>query len=259
MKRVKYEKNPIYEAILQIKYPPILAINAKDPVEFQERIRKEFPNYHLEISNEQELTLSSVGDNTIPSISQKRQTKNYMFISKDGNHKINLTQDFISISTRKYNLWEDLFGLFVPVLAAFIDIYSPSFFSRIGLRYTDVFSREKLNLTEYNWKELINPPYSGAYEITSEEKVINNVSDFIWYLDDGKSVIRVRTGLAKINPNESNVFVIDSDFSHSGSIDVEHYESISNYLHNEAGKFISTTMSSVLMEAMNPEEIGEYE
>ena len=55
------------------------------------------------------------------------------------------------------------------------------------------------------------------------------------------------------------MFVIDSDFSHSGSIEVEQYESITNYLHNEAGKFISTTMSSVLMEAMNPEEIGEYE
>ena len=57
MERVRYDINPIYEVILQLRFPPILAINAKDPVEFQESIRKQFPIYQLQISNQQELTL----------------------------------------------------------------------------------------------------------------------------------------------------------------------------------------------------------
>ena len=259
MKRVKYEKNPIYEAILQIKYPPILAINAKDPVEFQESIRKQFPIYQLQISNQQELTLTPVGNNTIPAITQKVQTKNHIFVDRGGNNKIVLSQESISISTMDYTVWEDLIALFNPVLKSFEDIYSPSFYSRIGLRYTDVFSKEKLGLTQKPWKELINSPYSGAFSLTSEENVINNISDYSWKLNDNKSIVRVRTGLAKTDNSSSISFVIDSDFSRTENIEVVDFESVVNYLHNEAGKFISQTISQELKEAMKPEVIGEYE
>lgn len=259
MERVRYEKNPIYEVILQLRFPPILAINAKDPVDFQESIRKQFPIYQLQISNQQELTLTPVGNNTIPSITQKVQIKNHIFVDRDGKNKIVLSQESISISTREYTVWEDLIELFKPVLKSFEDIYSPSFFSRIGLRYTDVFSKEELELTQKSWKELINSPYSGAFKLTAEENVINNISDYSWKLSDKKSIVRVRTGLAKTDNNSSNSFVIDSDFSLSENVEVVDFESIVSYLHNEAGKFISQTISRELKEAMKPEVIGEYE
>lgn len=259
MERVRYEKNPIYEAILQIQFPPILSINANEPVSFQEKIRSPFPIYQLEINNQQEITLSPVGNTTIPSIKQKRQIKNHNFISKDGSHKINLTQDFISISTKNYTVWEDLIDLFRPVLDSFVEIYSPSFYSRIGLRYTDVFSKEYLGLKDSKWRDLIKPPYSGVFSLASEESVINSTSDYIWFLNDNKSNVRVRTGLARAIPNEEPRFVIDSDFSRSGNIETDQFSDIVSYLHNEAGKFISTAISDELKAAMKPEVIGQYE
>ena len=44
-KRVRYEKSPLVEVIFQLRFPTILSINAVQPVEFQELIRKEFPFY----------------------------------------------------------------------------------------------------------------------------------------------------------------------------------------------------------------------
>ena len=47
-------------------------------------------------------------------------------------------------------------------LAEFIRIYKPAYFERVGLRYVNIISREKLSLRDSAWKELIAPAYLGA-------------------------------------------------------------------------------------------------
>ena len=76
-KRVIYQKNPLVEVILQIKFPTILSINAKDPVDFQDAIRQEYPIYQLAIENEQEITLSASNEGMLPSVIQRKQQKNH--------------------------------------------------------------------------------------------------------------------------------------------------------------------------------------
>src|SRR5688500_6344305 len=41
--RVFYEKAPLVEVISQLRYPPILAIQGRPPIDFQERVRATFP------------------------------------------------------------------------------------------------------------------------------------------------------------------------------------------------------------------------
>lgn len=41
--RVIYENNPLIEVIIQYRFPKILALNSKDPIEFQDRIKDEYP------------------------------------------------------------------------------------------------------------------------------------------------------------------------------------------------------------------------
>ena len=45
VKRIIYKKNPLDKVICQLRFPTILKIEKEIPAEFQERIRKEFPNY----------------------------------------------------------------------------------------------------------------------------------------------------------------------------------------------------------------------
>ncbi|HQU44113.1 MAG TPA: TIGR04255 family protein, partial [Pirellulales bacterium] len=43
--RVIYGKNPLEVVICQLRFPPILRIGAELPAEFQERIRKDYPEF----------------------------------------------------------------------------------------------------------------------------------------------------------------------------------------------------------------------
>jgi uncharacterized protein (TIGR04255 family) len=46
-------------------------------------------------------------------------------------------------------------GLFEHVLTAFIETYNPPFFTRVGLRYIDIFNRSILGLKDVGWDRLI--------------------------------------------------------------------------------------------------------
>lgn len=254
-KRIVYGKNPLVEVILQIKFPTILAINAKEPVEFQEAIRQEYPIYQLTVENEQEINLSVNGDGFLPSIIQKQQHKNHNFISADGMYKINLTSGFISIATLNYTRWEDMVAHFETPFKRFLEIYAPPFFERIGLRYIDAFSRNKLDLQEKSWCDLIQPTWLGGLSSVDEKKVVTSGLDIEYMLDDGVSRAKVHTGLGNVNNDPEQVFIIDSDFIHIGTVKLDAFDHIVNYLHEHSGKFIRTAITDTLHEAMLPGDL----
>lgn len=255
MERVIYKKDPLVEVIIQIRFPKILALNTTDPVAFQEAIKQEYPNYQLTIENQQELSLAVDKGNTIPSIIQKQQTRNHNFISADGTYKINLTSSFISISTLNYTRWEEMLSRFEIPLAQFVRIYQPPFYERVGLRYIDAFSRDKLSLTDTPWNELIAPFWLGAYSVAAETRVINSGIDAEYYLDDGESRAKIHAGIGNINNNLEKVFVFDSDFINIGTISPERYSAILEYLHTNAKVFIRSAITDKLHEAMDPEPV----
>ena len=49
--RVRYLKPQLMEVICQLRFPTILSIGAKDPVDFQEKIRAKFPRYIRKTEN----------------------------------------------------------------------------------------------------------------------------------------------------------------------------------------------------------------
>ena len=126
--RVIYENNPLIEVIIQYRFPKILALNSKDPIEFQDRIKDEYPIYQLALENQQEISFAINQNNVaapIPSIIQKQPVRNHTFISSDGTYRINLTNEFISISTLSYRRWEEMIAHLKTPLAAFEEIYKP--------------------------------------------------------------------------------------------------------------------------------------
>lgn len=256
-KRVIYQKNPLIEVILQIKFPTILAINAKEPVDFQDAIRQEYPIYQLALESEQEISIPIGGDFLIPSIVQKQQNKNHSFISEDGQYKINLASGFLSLSTLKYTRWEDFLKHFETPFKKFIEIYSPPFFERIGLRYIDSFSRTQLNLNDKSWKDLIQPTWLGAISFLQEDNVITSGVDAEYLLDDKISRARIHAGLGNVNNNPEQVFIIDSDFMHINNIKTIDFSNIVDYLHGNAGKFIRSAITDVLHNAMLPGDLNE--
>lgn len=255
MKRVIYKKNPLVEVIIQLRFPSILSINANEPAEFQEAIRQKFPIYQVGIEQEQEISIVAKEDAFFPSIRQQNKQKNHMFITADGQYKINLTSSFISISTLNYTRWEVMMEHFEDVVNSFFDIYKPSFFERIGLRYIDAFSKEKLEIKEKSWKDLIKTTWIGPLAALPEESMIVNNVDVEYILDDSVSRAKIHTGLGTINNDSENVFIIDSDFIKISTIEISEYKDVLDYLHSKSGEFLRNAITDTLHNAMEPEVI----
>lgn len=256
MGRVIYQKNPIIETILQIRFPKILDLNNNDPVTFQEEINSIYPKYQLTLEQHQEISLQSENELTTPSIVKGQVIKNHAFISRDGVYKINLTSEFISISTCAYTQWEDLLDMFDTPFSAFIKIYKPLFFERIGLRYIDAFSREKLSLVGTSWDELIQPAWLGAYAIEKDEKKVKNSGlDVEYLLDNNESRVKIHAGIGRLNESLENVFVFDVDLIHISTIEVKETAEIENYLHENGKRLLDSFITEKLHDAMKPREI----
>lgn len=253
MKRVIYQKNPIVEAIIQIRFPKILALNSEDPIAFQEEIKHDFPIYQLGLETQQEISIKA--PNTLPSIIQKEPIKNHCFISSNGEYKINLTSSFISISTIKYTRWEDMMDKLKKPLDAFLNIYQPPFASRIGLRYIDVFSRSKLNLEGTPWSSLIASPLSGAFINHCESSLISSSIDYESLLDDSVSRSKIHAGLGNLDGSAEKVFVIDGDFVRTSPTPITELSNVLNYLHTKEKEFIHNSITETLHLAMKPETV----
>ena len=140
--RTHYQNAPVHEVICQLRFPTILSINTTEPADFQEEIRADFPQY----ARRQEVAAPRVsglgGPN--PKLEQQPPISNYNFLSADGRWKINLTKDFIALSTLSYPGWEEFARHLDKPLAAFIRLYQPAYFQRVGLRYMNISRPSRL-------------------------------------------------------------------------------------------------------------------
>ena len=148
--RCVYRNNQLANVICQLRFPEILSIQANIPADFQEAIRHIFPKY-------------AVRPEALPG--KNPPANNYQFVTADGMWRINLTSKFISLSCGKYTCWEDFANMLDKPLAAFIQIYKPAYFERVGLRYVNFISRERLNLSDVPFRELMEASYLGTAEL----------------------------------------------------------------------------------------------
>ena len=128
-----YRRNQLIEVICQLRFPEILKIEAHEPADFQDAIRQAYPQYGKKL---EPLPPKNVGGKMV----EQGTVNNYQFISADGAWKVSLTKGFIALSTTRYTRWEDFAKRLDVVLAAFIETYQPSYFSRVGLRYMNALN-----------------------------------------------------------------------------------------------------------------------
>ena len=104
--RVIYDKNPLDKVICQLRFAPILKINAEIPATYQDKIRSHYPSYsesNRVIVEAPEGQKGAIPPEVLSMIMQNAQTnKNYQFSSEDNNWKVNLTYNFISLAASDY-------------------------------------------------------------------------------------------------------------------------------------------------------------
>jgi uncharacterized protein (TIGR04255 family) len=254
--RQHYSNAPIHEVICQLRFPTILTINNVEPADFQEAVRETFPQYARRQDNPAP-RLSGVGGPNMQ-VEQAAPVTNYHFISADGAWKLNLTKDFISLSTLHYPGWEEFASYLDKPLAAFIQLYKPAYFQRVGLRYVNLFSRAKLGLEGTAWSELFTPAYLGALAEPDlrEDNCVNYGTDLLLKLDSS-SAAKIHAGLGRLQNNAPNApqdpeikFVFDMDLSMGGSTPCTLAAAALETLHGHGGRIFEGAVTDRMREAM---------
>lgn len=257
--RVIYANNPLVEVVCQLRFPPILRIDAELPAAFQDLIRNEYPHFkesrvtELRVDLPPEVVQLSGG--AIPPTLRAGKVA-YDFISADKQWKVGLTRDFIALSTEKYERWEDFKQHLAAPLAAFIKVYAPQPFLRVGLRYRDVIRRSRLGLSHVPWAELLQPHVAGELAAPGvAEHIIGVAKQIHFRLPDSEGEAVMQHGFVEHPDEEEICYLSDIDFSTSTPTEVNDVIPKLDAFNQEARRFFHWFITDRLDRALGPQSI----
>jgi uncharacterized protein (TIGR04255 family) len=255
--RAVYRVNPLVEVVCQLRFPALLRIDVEPPAAFQERIRAEYPVLRDKTSEmlglPPDLPLLVASLLRSPGSGQKPQAA-YDFVSTDGEWTVSLTRDFLALATRSYRRWEEFKRHLEGPLNALLDIYAPSWFSRVGLRYQDLIKRSALNLADRPWPELLKQPITGLLSAPDLRATVEQtLTQSVIQIPDGLGYVNLRHGLVQTTKNTEVCYLIDNDFfTDKQTRPADVYNKL-DYFNQQSGRLFRWCITGVLHAAMDPE------
>ncbi len=253
--RCHYGRQQLGEVICQFRFPEILTIETDLPARFQEAIRQELPVYSVRKESAPPTMTNQGGRLTIQT---PKQTNNYQFASADNAWRVNLTSKFISLACSNYTCWEDFAAMLDKPLAAFIQLYKPAFFERVGLRYLNFFDRRALGLEDLPYRDLIEAPYLGILsdEEVEENTISRSTVDTECQVRGGcRLKLHAGPGMVKTPglTREEPRFVLDIDLYMPGNVPVNLSAPTMHMLHSQAWSIFRGAITNTLHNAMEPD------
>ncbi|AFY60412.1 TIGR04255 family protein [Synechococcus sp. PCC 6312] len=253
--RVSYDKNPLAEVICQLRFPKILRIETEAPVNFQEEIRSKYPTLNSPRPVEFPVLSSPQAGS---SLILMNQGLSYEFIDKDGCWKLVLSSDFLALSTLRYENWGDFKSRLFYATDILVKHYSPTHFTRIGLRYQDFIVRSELELMNEPWRNLLQPAILGIFidDNLPEQDFTEALSGFACRLDYADAALRVRYGLARKEESEELGYLIDADFYTENITEISNATDSLDRFNREAGNFFRWCITAKLQQALQPQSVS---
>ena len=249
-----YRANQIAEVICQLRFPEILSIGASAPAAFQDAIRDEFPQF----IRRQDLPAPKItGMPGHLSLENQPGVINYQFSSADGAWRVNLTSRFISLTCNRYSSWEEFAKKLDKPLAAFIQIYKPAYFERIGLRYLNFISRYALGLEGVPFSQLIAPCYLGPLmeaDVQEANSTRCNIDAELNIRGGCRLKVHAGPGFVKKNgkSDQEVKFIFDQDLFMPGQLPVNLSAGALQTLHAQAWSIFRGAITDQLHNAMDP-------
>ncbi|MBI2842217.1 MAG: TIGR04255 family protein [Armatimonadetes bacterium] len=213
--RVLYKKNPLAEVICQLRFPSILRIGADVPADFQDRVRNDYPIYSLQgpsVYPEIPPALADVMERI--NLPRPPGSVTHRFAAVDSKRYISLSQNFVALVEKEYSKWELFRQEMQKAEAAAREVYFPAFYSRVGLRYKDVISRQRLGLDGAKWKDLLKPHILGELGAADvEEQIVESRAETVINVPDVPDAhVRLVHGIVELTPTREECYLIDADF-----------------------------------------------
>ena len=256
-KRCHYTQSQLAEVICQFYFPEILTIAANSPVEFQEAIRDRFPRFQRRMEIPAPKVTGKPGQFRLEN---QPGNINCQFATADDIWRVNLTSRFLSLSCARYTCWEDFAAHLDKPLAAFIQIYRPAYFQRVGLRYINAISRQALGLEGKPLSDLIAPCYLGPLaEEDLNESTASRCSVDAEMAIRGGCRMKFHAGPGQVRragkPDPEVKVIFDQDLYIAGNVPLNLSAAALNTLHTQAWSVFRGAITDTLHEAMKPEII----
>ncbi|MCY2990094.1 MAG: TIGR04255 family protein [Planctomycetota bacterium] len=254
--RVVYEKNTLEEAKCQIRFPPILAIEASVPVDFQEAVRGEFPYFDLKTS-------VRLPDGVPPHVAKVVQRdlslvggKSYVFSSEDRNWIIELRKDGLSWTCRSYGRWEAFREHLKRALASLADIYRPSFFTHTCIRYKNAIRRVPLGLETTTWCDLLQPWTSGPLGMPETADGVEAIQNrCVIRLPNDADRVDANFAIGVHQPSGEQAFIIEAHVYNDARKELNDVLPRLDVLHQQAAFFFRWCITDELHRAMRPSPV----
>lgn len=214
--RQVYQQNPLAEVIAQLRFDPILLIDAQAPAAFQNAIRHDYPAYRS----------AAVPPGIPPGIPQPFHQMirgmgaaggfaQHLFATQDARWEVILTRESLILKSKAYIGWPDFEGRLSRIRNAFEETYTPIHsYASMNLRYVDVIQRSQLGLKDVLWSELLILDVAGELASRHIGDDIDKMESLLHCrLDDEGSFVTLKTGLASSRDGtHERCFTMDSDF-----------------------------------------------
>lgn len=253
--RVKYRKNPLEEVLFQFRIPRDLEIEQQLPVSLQKSLRNDFPK----LTTRTERTISIAADSQEKPVVSNGPTI-YDFTSADDAWTFSLSSNFFALSCKRYEQWEDFERQSEKVIREMLSTYDLSHFTRIGLRYRSVISKEDLGLEQSPWSELLSPRIASVLgEMSTAEiesaSLLESNAEHLFRIDPGK--LSLRHGLALNTETKKVGYIIDADYYGDEEIEATLDAGIKKLkdFHGYAWRVFRWCIEGKLHDAMEPEHI----
>jgi uncharacterized protein (TIGR04255 family) len=263
--REVYNRNPLAEVVVELRYPSILRIEAEIPAQFQEAIRDQFPGYAreagagrlpAEIPAPIRELIRGMGAAAGP---VQHAFRTQMQTAGIPVSQVTLSRDAMTFKTTAYTRWEAFRQEFHRVRAALEEIYRPTAYTRVGLRYVNVIRRSKLELTGIAWRELLNEAIGG--ELCADEfgeRIDSAQRQLHCELGGDNCFLAMRTGIALTeeatsgSPKEK-CFVIDCDFHTHRSTEIPNVPGTLDAFNRVSGRLFRWAIRPRLRDALQPQ------
>lgn len=254
--RVVYRQSPLLDVICQVRFPPVLRIESEAPASFQEAIRSKFPLVERRATGVEIAGLPVELSRLVAMSGQ--QTIQYDFRSEDGNHTLTLVPDFLALTSKSYGRWEDFTALLAPALTALENVYKPSFYTRIGLRYRNQIEPEKLGLSAAPWSNLLSKNVLGELVGSDVDGVVFSEAyrHLRLHFADSKVSVYLQHGLGTAIGGGRAPYVVDVDVYTEQKTEVANEYSQLHQLHALAGRVFRWCVSDRLHEALGPNPVA---
>jgi uncharacterized protein (TIGR04255 family) len=250
--KVRYGQNPLESVVAEVRFPPQLRIETELPAKFQDALEGEFPLF-------KEVNPINLGPPELAKLMQSANifptAKTFTFSTADNEWSLALNRESLSLICRKYTRWDEFRKRWEKPVDALLKTYDPQFFVRLGLRYRDVISRQRLGLEGVPWHDLLSRGIVGEIHTPLEQLVVTAWHQIVFKLQKENTQVLLQHGLQPVQPSGEGCYIFDSDFSTESRTEPQNAPDAFKYFNKRSWYFFRACIADRLHDAMQPESI----